>query len=159
MLGTTHHQSLNGTVSRLLVMHKFITVHWCEAVAFLGTSLPFWSNRFPEILLSISTACYTAAWTPLSSYCNNPTRSPTHLKPMGDTAGLATDRSRATTRLNTTLDSWVFSCIHCCHGHVFTVVLMGFGFTLLILPTERKCHEYNLWSLWSLTSATSAFVV
>lgn len=81
---------------------------------------------------------------------------------MGDTVSspfppresLATDTSgdTSTARLNTTSDSCFFSCIHCCHGHVFTVVLMGAGFTLLILQTERKCHEFNLWSLISTTS-------
>lgn len=146
-------------------MHKIITLHRCEAVAFLGNSPLLWLNRFPEILLLILSSCDMAARTPLTSYCNNPTQSPTHPESMAETASssfppresLVTDTSRgtSTTTLNTTSDSWFFSCIHCCHGHVFTVVLMGVGVTLLILPTERKCHEFNS---WSLTFATPAFV-
>lgn len=94
--------------------------------------------------------------SPLTSYCNNPTQAPSHpprisgrhskqffpsqRKPCRDT-------SRGIAGLYTTSDSWLFSCVHGCHWHVFTVVLKGVGFTLLILPTERKCHEFNLWYL------------
>lgn len=157
-----HLKNLNRTVLHLFLTRKIVTSHKREAVAFLGTSPSLWFKRFPEILLLVLSFCSVAAWSPLTCYCNNATPSPTHPESKADIASsslppgesLATDTSRGTIALNTTLDSWFFSCVHCCHGHVFTVVLMGVGFTPLILPTERKCHEFNLWSLTLVSPAS-----
>lgn len=151
-----HLRNLNRTVLHLFLMRKIIALHRRGAVAFLGTSPQLWFEKFPEILLLVLSSCKVAAQSPLTSYCNNPTQAPSHpprisgrhskqffpsqRKPCRDT-------SRGIAGLYTTSDSWLFSCVHCCHWHVFTVVLKGVGFTLLILPTERKCHEFNLWYL------------
>lgn len=162
-----HLKNLNRTVLHLFLMHKIIALHRHEAVAFLGTSPELRLKRFPEILLLVLSSCKGAAWSPLTSYFNSPTQASSHpprirgrhskqfFPSQSKRASLAADTGRGTAGLNTTSDSWLFSCVHCCHGHIFAVVLKGVGFTILILPTERKCHEFNL---WSLTFATPAFV-
>lgn len=143
-------------------MHEIITVHWCEAIAFLGTSPPFWFKSFPKILLFFPFLLRGS-----KNYINKilcqplppiylPRTNGRHSKLFFPSQRKLCNRykqSWSTCRLNTTSDSWFFSCIHCCHGHIFTVVLMGAGFTLLILQTERKCHEFNLWPLTSTTPA------
>lgn len=101
-----HLKNLNRTVLHLFLMHKIITWHICEAVAFLGTSPPWWFKRFPKIFLLVLSSCNVAAWTPLTSYCNNPTQSPTHPESMADSASssfppresLVTRTSRGTTQ-------------------------------------------------------------
>lgn len=124
------------------------------------------SRNQPTILIQKLLFCFPFLLHGSTSCCADPFFPPTHLDSMGGTAsspvppreGLATvtGKGSSTTSLNTTSDPCFFCCIHCCHGHVFTVVLVGVGFTLLILQTERKCHDFNL---WSLASTTPTFVL